>query len=79
MNERNNFELDSSGKYGDEGEKFMLAMAYTYAGVLILMLFGIVGCCLVARPAGTYAEEDEEELGGDVEEKPMSIKNGVEF
>jgi len=43
-----------SGKYGDEGQNYMLATGYTVAGVLITCLFSFVGCCMFSKPLGAY-------------------------
>ena len=39
----------------------MIAMGYTYAGILIIVLFFLVTCCIFAKPSGTYDDEIENE------------------
>jgi hypothetical protein len=40
----------------------MIATGYTLAGVLIIVVFGLISCCTFAKSAGGYDEELEEGL-----------------
>jgi hypothetical protein len=61
MIELTQFSPSSSGEYGDEGKMLMIAMGYTIAGAMIVLIFSIIGCCVFGKGAGAYDEDMIEE------------------
>ena len=60
---RTNIEIfNSSGVYGVEGKMLMIATGYTVAGVLIVVIFSLDGCCIFGKGAGAYDDLVDDEI-----------------
>ena len=55
----------------------MIATGYTVAGVIIVILFSIVGCCVFGRSAGAYDDFDDDEVANALEIEPKKYAKVV--
>ena len=55
----------------------MIATGYTIAGLLIILIFTIIGFCVFGRSSGGYDEQEEEDATGLQSEVKKYSKVGV--